>query len=168
MTREEHIARHVELHTALPTSGITSGITRLMSDYEGSEPQESGRMHVAHEQAAKRGCRVVLPEKNELFVDIDGYMDHLCFEANIKRFQKIEPCTYEMRPSPSGKQYRFHVVVTLKRNVTSDTERVLLQTLLGSDRTREMISLQRIVTGQSHPTLFFEKKDEDELPLGNT
>jgi hypothetical protein len=39
-------------------------------------------------------------------------------------------------------------------------ERVTLQTILGSDPKREFLSFNRIENGDEHPTLFFERKED--------
>ena len=68
---------------------------------------------------------------------------------------RLSGVTYLVRPSPSGRPGRHHVVVTMPRPV-SPMERIALQAILGSDPIREMLSWFRIERGIEEPTIFFE------------
>lgn len=117
------------------------------------------RIETAEKQASANGCVVITPKNDELFIDIDDEAGMVAFEKGIENVATLLPCTWEKRPSPSGRDGRFHIVVTLTdRDLESDAERILLQALLGSDRTREVLSWQRMVRGETTPTLFFEKE----------
>jgi hypothetical protein len=113
------------------------------------------RLEEATALAKAKGRVVVVPKANELFVDIDS-------EADMERFQRIRvtlesflSLKVDIRPSPSGRPDRHHIVVTLDREVT-EIERVALQAILGSDPTREALSYRRILKGIAPATLFFE------------
>lgn len=133
-----------------------------MVDWNGDadirERGQSGydRDEKATEQAAKKGCRVVYPKANELFVDLDSKEAVARFYTNIARILEYKPLTYEVRPSPSGREGHAHAYVWLEDDV-DDFERIALQALLGSDLTREVLSWQRLMRYEEHPTLFFEK-----------
>lgn len=108
-------------------------------------------------RAKEKGCEVVHPKDNELFLDIDKPEQLATFNRNfdlLHRYELVEQ--HIVRPSSSGHPDRFHITVTLKESVTS-FERIALQAALGSDPMREMLSLMRIYTNNPHPTLFFEK-----------
>lgn len=128
-------------------------------EYGHDEP--SLRMQKAHIQAAVKGCIVVLPKPNELFVDIDSADALATFKVAIKKIEEgfTDSLTYNQRPSPSGREGRFHITVTLPRNVKSHEERILLQALLGSDPIRELVSWGRVQRRAPEPTLFFEKPE---------
>lgn len=121
-----------------------------------AQVDEYDRDEKASEQAAKKGCRVVLPAPNELFVDIDDFASLAVFRKNVERLKEYMPCTWEERESPSGLPDHRHMVVTLEEDV-DPFERIALQALLGSDRTREMLSWQRLQRYEANPTLFFER-----------
>jgi hypothetical protein len=107
----------------------------------------------AREKATSLGLVVVFPEPHELFVDIDS-------KAAMKRFcraiGRLPGVTYLVRPSPSGRPGRFHIVVTMPGPVGA-MERIALQAMLGSDPTRELLSWMRTLRGITQPTLFFER-----------
>jgi len=113
------------------------------------------RLEEATALAKANGRVVVVPKANELFVDIDS-------EADMERFKRLRatvesflPLKVDVRPSPSGRPGRHHIVVTLDREVT-EIERVALQAILGSDPTREALSYRRILNSITPATLFFE------------
>lgn len=112
----------------------------------------------AEDDAKAKGLVVKTPARDELFVDIDSDADFEVFAKHLKilgRFVAVR--SYTVSPSNSGGERR-HVVVRLSRDVVDDSERVLLQAVLGSDRLRELLSWERIRSGvREHPTVFFEK-----------
>ena len=104
---------------------------------------------------------VILPEPNQLFIDIDTEKDYEEYRFNMELIEIHLPYLIddvEERPSKSGLPGR-HVTLTLERDVT-DLERIGLQAILGSDRKREMLSWLSAGQGHQHPTLFFEKKQD--------
>jgi hypothetical protein len=116
-------------------------------------------------QAAEKGCVIVEPGARELFLDIDCEEDLDLFRRNVLRVQEdAAVLRYEVRSSPSGRGGRYHVVVTLGRDV-DPVERVLLQALLGSDRVREALSWIRARRGFEMPTIFFEKPGDPGEPI---
>jgi hypothetical protein len=116
------------------------------------------RSEIAHKEAAERGCIVVVPGVRELFIDIDNDAQHETFNKNIEIVKRIESGAQVRRArSPSGEQGHWHIVVTLKRDLKDEAERIMLQSILGSDPMREALSWQRLQAGDKQPTLFFEK-----------
>lgn len=122
------------------------------------------RYQHAESVAKAKGLVIKVPGPRELFIDIDSATDFAVFEDNWRRFKKTEdddadgaPCDYVTSPSPSEEPDHYHVVVTLSRDVKDISERILLQSMLGSDRVREILSWQRMLNGDPVPTLFFEK-----------
>lgn len=123
--------------------------------------EKYSRSDTAWKMAEAKGCIVVEPKANELFVDIDDAAGLDAYEKNIARIREAFAFSHlekreVRRASPSGKPDRFHIVVTLTRDV-EPLERILLQLLLGSDRVREALSWERVRRGDEKPTLFFEK-----------
>jgi hypothetical protein len=123
----------------------------------GKEAKEYSRYEAAVVSAKAKGCIVVVPKPDKLFIDIDDAAGLATFNANLERVREIVPFTYRRRSSPSGAQGRYHILAKLSRAVGL-TERILLQALLGSDLTREALSWQRADRGDPVPTPFFEKE----------
>ena len=113
-------------------------------------------------EAESKNCIIVLPERNQLFIDIDDEAGALTYTRNITKFQehiaKIIVGSKFIK-SKSGGEYNFHYTVNLDRNVAR-RERILFQLLLGSDRVRETLSYIRLINKDPNPTLFFEKKPD--------
>lgn len=110
-------------------------------------------------EAASRGCVVVYPKPNELFIDIDTEQQRTQFKICFNILLKIAAYTGSKcieRPSPSGKSGRYHITVTLPGPV-DELERIMLQAMLGSDPLREILSYARLVAGDPRPVCFFEK-----------
>lgn len=115
------------------------------------------RREHAEEQAKAKGCVVVEPKPNELFIDIDREEDLEFFHKNIVHVAKRCSLTVEMRPSL--RKGHFHVVVRFADRELMLWERIAFQAVLGSDRVRELISVFRLLDGDKAPTLFFEKPE---------
>ena len=113
----------------------------------------------AWEKAEKLGLDVVLPDDDELFIDLDTPEANEQFHKRIEDIEQFVKTIYVIRPSQSGDPGRNHAYVKLQRPVQSQHERMLLQILLGSDPTRELLSWARTTVKQdAHPVLFFEQK----------
>lgn len=102
-------------------------------------------------EATKRGCIVIEPASNELFVDIDDEASLAVFYKQIEIFSRgrTRPIPYRMTPSPSGKPHHFHIVVTWPDEVGDEYVRLGLQAILGSDEP---------------VTVFFEKPNVEPAP----
>lgn len=114
----------------------------------------------AYGRALAAGWVVILPEENEIFIDIDNSQD-------LAKFEELWPTLKQFRPnaeiirntsSPSGKADHRHIVVDLKTPV-HPCERIMLQVAMGSDRKRELLAWRRIENEDEFPTLFFEKPE---------
>lgn len=114
----------------------------------------------AHTQAANLNLDIVVPDPNQLQIDIDSLAQEKEFDSLFETFfNNVEGSLQVIsnKPSRSGKPGKRHITLTLNRKVTS-VERILFQALLGSDRKRELLSYVRVLNGDPEPTLFFEKK----------
>ncbi len=131
----------------------------------------------AYKAAEILGMEVVLPQDNQLQIDIDDEESYKVYLGNLVRyklhFADNPVILEEARPSKSGKEGRQHITVTLAEPIISkggwyrDNERrILLQALLGSDPVREMLSYIRLVNDDEHPTLFIEKPAQKLLTEG--
>lgn len=121
----------------------------------------------AEEAAKAKGLVVELPDDNELFVDIDDAVSLETFHKQVQVLNSFRPCTWKLRPSPSGKPDRWHATVTLAEAGAQLTaiERIALQACLGSDRLHELLSLRALHRGDNEPTCFFEKPEPAPLNL---
>ena len=128
--------------------------TEAINDYSlGSE--------AAFKEAKRKGQIVVLPKDNELFIDIDDLESMQTFEERIDRIEAfIFVESVVKHKSRSNDPDKFHITVTLRHDINA-IERILLQLLLGSDSTREMLSYFRVKDDDPHPTLFIENKPEE-------
>lgn len=127
------------------------------------EPGSSGmcaefRSTTAYIQAREENLEVVVPERNQLFIDIDNDLGSIIYERNFAKFSEFyHVVEYHEAPSKSGTTGKKHITLTLEHAV-EPTERLVLQAFLGSDLTREFLGLQRIKVSDPTPTLFLEKK----------
>lgn len=123
--------------------------------------EDAVRLEEAIAQAEALGCNVVMPEPNQLFIDIDSNEDYRVFIEHHAMLTSIGGeggKIVSTKASKSGLP-RCHIVLEFDREL-SNVERVLLQAVLGSDRKRELLSWIRIRSGATeHPTLFFEPKE---------
>jgi hypothetical protein len=120
---------------------------------------EYNRYEAAKGAALAKGLEIRVPNARELFLDIDSVEQWVAYQ---KMMPKLCECLVlegmpVVTPSPSGGPHRCHIVITLARDLQSPFERIMLQSLLGSDPMREILSWQRAMRGDKVPTLFFEK-----------
>jgi len=102
------------------------------------------------------GFEILVPEGNELQIDLDSASGFYIFLRRWERFaQEYENASWRAYPSKSGLPHR-HVVVSLPFGVNA-AERIALQAILGSDPTREMLSVFRYYRGDPCPTLLARK-----------
>ena len=120
----------------------------------------------AYKDAETLGFEVVLPQNNQLQIDIDDYASYGVYLGNLKRyklhFDNNPIILEEKKPSKSGREGNQHITVTLADPISNE-KRILLQALLGSDPVREMLSYIRLVNDDEHPTLFIEKPEQKQL-----
>jgi len=110
-------------------------------------------------KAEKKGLKVIVPEDNQLQIDIDDENQLAVFEERIKKLKthNFEIKDVKIQESISGSPHR-HIYITLEEHFT-DLERIFLQLFLGSDPVRELLSYERIREGDEYPTLFLEKEE---------
>lgn len=109
------------------------------------------------------GYDILVPGDDELQLDLDSDEDYGRFVVAIARLKSEYDAkasdtelVWEERPSKSGLPHK-HIIVHLPATITN-LERIALQAVLGSDRTREMLSLFRLWDGDPVPTLLAEKR----------
>ena len=110
------------------------------------------------EEAKKKGLKVVFPNKNQLFVDIDSRESMKICHKRIDMLKSLFDCKLKKKVSRSGHPH-YHIYIDAKRTFT-DVERILLQLFLGSDANHEFLSYKDHTNGESCPVLFFERANE--------
>jgi hypothetical protein len=131
-------------------------------DYDPSGNPNSQR---AIDLALTEGLIVKFPAANELFIDIDNEHSLQMFHRQmdiVYRYVDLGAPT-KITPSRNGLPGR-HIVVTLAQDIT-ETERLLLQACMGSDRVRELLGYIQLKSGDPHPNLFLEKTEEPQKLL---
>jgi hypothetical protein len=113
-------------------------------------------LELAKQAAKEKGQVVVLPNDNELFLDIDDAESMAMFESCSQMMSVKVHLEWSVKPSPSGRPGRFHVTVKMPRPVTP-LERIAIQAFMGSDRKRECLSWCRLQDGEETVTRLFEK-----------
>lgn len=117
----------------------------------------------AYGQAAMEGLDVVLPENNQLQIDIDNEHSYMLFQKQMQIVHTYIPVVdIKETESKSGKPWKLHITVTLEDDVTT-IERLALQAMLGSDRVRELLGYIQYKNNDPNPVLFLEKKQTKTL-----
>lgn len=113
----------------------------------------------ALKSAQEKNCTIELADDFTLQLDIDNDEDFETFIEQINTLNNLGIVSWNgwnCRPSRSGNR---HITVALIDPLPV-LSRILLQACLGSDRTRELLSLARVLKGQEHPILLFRPKEE--------
>lgn len=109
--------------------------------------------------AKKRGGLFVLrPEPNQLFIDIDDADALFRFNRAWPLISEEYPGAVHAARSPSGKDGRLHIVVTLRKAVDVPT-RLALQSILGSDAKREALGWLRMLRGYGDESVLYSKTE---------
>lgn len=106
--------------------------------------------------AEANNLRLVVPEEDELQLDIDSDADFEIFKQHIAILQERSAYQWKFKPSRSKPQGK-HITVRLPGGKFTPLKRIALQAALGSDRKRELLSILDLENGDPMPTVFFEK-----------
>ncbi len=118
----------------------------------------NANQQLAREEAEAGGFTVHQGDGQHLLLDLDGDQARSYFERHLPRVSdamEVYGCSLEIQdewPSKSG--HGWHVILRLSKPLPV-TERMVLQAALGSDLTRELLSLSRYWTGNLEPHLLF-------------
>ena len=106
----------------------------------------------------REGITVIRSNPYQLLIDLDNKESIEIFHEMFSRLQDIYPVkSCEYWKSKSKKNY--HVYIQLGINLSIE-ERIALQTILGSDKLREFLSLMRVrYLKIAEPSLLFRPKD---------
>ena len=128
------------------------------------DPNGNPNSQRAIDLALAEGLTVVFPAANELLIDIDNEHSFQMFMKQMDILKKYVGATGDtITPSRHGLPGR-HIVVRLDHDIT-ETERILLQACLGSDRVRELLGYVQMKNGDAHPSLFLEAAPKPTLLL---
>lgn len=111
------------------------------------------------ERAIKTGLRIVEPAPNELQLDIDciGLLTfHEMQWSILSKAGITKKWKKKIRKSKRGGEH-VHITITIPYKI-DNLERILFQTILGSDPKREAFNLCRVLKGNKYPIVFFEKE----------
>lgn len=112
--------------------------------------------------AAAAGLVVVVPQRDELQLDIDTPEDLEHYEQMRQLLQDTGYYVQEVRRTKSVSGNTHVYVRALWTERLSVLERIMLQAMLGSDRKRELLSYLRHKSGDKSkpPTVLFERPEE--------
>lgn len=111
--------------------------------------------------AEEKACTVVVRKPNQLLLDIDNGEDyHLCLTRMVD-YNDVAPFDFLINDvqgyaSSSGLPHR-HIVVQLEDSI-DDYKAISLQYFLHSDKTKEDLSLLRLIYGLPDPIRLFKPK----------
>jgi hypothetical protein len=105
-------------------------------------------------QAREAGLDVLYATDYDVFVDLDTKQDHDMFWCRARAFQS-EVLFSDIKITVSQKRGNWHGICKLTQPLTL-LERIALQCVLGSDRTREYITVMRWIKnpGETKSVLF--------------
>lgn len=116
------------------------------------------------EYARKNNLKVVTADAHTILLDLDSDADFHFYRAMLHKVQKHLEIFQdgEWRSEHGG----FHVRLKTKRKL-SIRSRLLVQACLGSDRTKEFLSLVRVWEGRRDPVMLFRPRRaaHDKLPM---
>ncbi len=120
---------------------------------------------IIEQVAEDKGCTILRPKENELFLDFDTEEQWTGLDEKLADLIKDHECPVAVTAwaSQSGAPHR-HVIVTFHNKTFTPGRRVLFQMLLGSDPKREFLDARRLFHGVSaeNTTCFFEPKKTNE------
>ena len=141
----------MDLFDYFSNSGTRPAVSEGDQGYNMNEAREAYLARVRAE-----GFVVVLPEENQLQLDIDSVEHYRNFLHAAEVIMRNWPfaCAIEIEDHPSSSGFpRRHITLTLPVSV-EPWQRIALQAALGSDPIRELLSATRLMRGDIHPTLF--------------
>jgi hypothetical protein len=113
------------------------------------------------QDARDLGMNVVVPEPNQVFIDLDCIHDQMVMEALLPIFN-VNGFPLVIQKTTRSKNGGKHVYLAAPIDITP-LQRVALQAILGSDRKREALGFLRVLSGDME-SAFFEKKDSTPPP----
>lgn len=116
--------------------------------------------------AQEKGLDIVLPECNQLQIDLDNDFDAGYMEDQIE-ILKSHGLELHVEKTTTSKGGNKHCYINAGRELTH-IERIALQACLGSDRHRELLSLIAVITDSPYPATVFFEVPQKALPAQST
>lgn len=120
-----------------------------------------------------KGIPYIVPAPNQLQLDIDGKDELIEARRLIKMYSALAidnkklPQILTVKTEPSSTPGHFHTTITVNV-ILRELERILLQTVLGSHRYRELLSYAGSKMNVPDPILFYTKGNKPTIgPGGN-
>jgi hypothetical protein len=115
----------------------------------------------AHDIATREGLKAVLPESDELLIDLDGEATLNLGVLKALRSTLSSPQDYfdHILYTTSKSGSNKHAYIKLYAPVSNEA-RIALQACLGSDSVREVLSILRCNLESEAPTVLFETSRE--------
>jgi hypothetical protein len=137
----------------------------MEADYVGKDPVNGVSFGISFKAAEKYAMEnnldIVFPKENEIQIDIDRKKDLKEYEDRLSFVQRFVSVTeIDRHKSKSGKGYHITLQLNATNKLNTIQDKILLQAVLCSDWKREFLSYVRVIQGNPHPTLFFEKKNK--------
>lgn len=111
----------------------------------------------AKQKALKEGFELVIPNADQLTLDLDGSEAISRFEAMLPMFKEYFPIVHiERWESKSGADHQ-HVLITLVHTLTP-VEAIAFQAILGSDPSREMFAMAFLHQHGENPSMLYRPK----------
>lgn len=117
------------------------------------------RSEEVHALAEKTNCDILPATPFTLQLDIDSAPDLAFFKKQFSRLRNFLP--FESYSVLRSRSKKWHVIVKLHSEMPV-RERIMLQSIMGSDRVREALSLIRVLEGDECPILLLRPKDAKE------
>lgn len=112
---------------------------------------------MAATDAEAQGREVIRSTDTTLLLDFDNGSQQEQYGRMLERLQRALPGVQETVRWTSKSGRGVHVMLSLPKPLTV-TERLLLQAVLGSDPTREMLGLMLLHSGVENPIMLFKPK----------
>lgn len=108
-------------------------------------------------EAEARGDTVLVADARELFIDLDSDEQRKQFDQMFERVRLEYDCAVAER-WPSKTPGHEHVIVRMKSRDFTVAERIALQSILGSDPLRDLLTLARLHSGIEQPIRLFKPR----------
>ena len=126
----------------------------------GGEFDEARDIPTLTMKAAACGCELIVADARTLLLDLDDDVSLDAFHKNLDVLRNHAPFTLTINDQWTSKGGNTHIVVGIDRD-TPIAERCLLQAILGSDRTREALTMARYRTYGDDIIALFKPIKED-------
>lgn len=118
----------------------------------------------AVEKAKRLGLKLVLPEPDEVFVDLDSDAELTVFQGRLGLLQQLYPSASATYTRSVNNHHHAYVTIPELAPI-GDHERIAIQAALGSDPFREMLAIYHGRAGYKYTSCFFEVPERHEAMM---